>query len=121
MIILYQSGAEAIVIVHFAWIIFVVTGAFFLRRRRRWRQFHLAATGYSLGIEIFGWICPLTHLEQWFWNRAGQRAYEGAFISHYLEKIIYIKAPQWLLVGGATLVLLVTLLLYFRPCGGEKS
>jgi hypothetical protein len=112
---LYTLAAEATVVVHFAWIIFVVTGAFFLRRRRRLRLIHLASVIYSVGIEAYGWICPLTHLEQWLWQRAGREAYEGAFITYYLEKIIYLQAPQWLLVTAAVLLLTVTLCLYFWP------
>ncbi len=102
-------------LIHFAWIVFVVTGAFFLRRHRRLRLFHLAAVVYSLAIEAYGWICPLTHLEQWLWQRAGREAYEGSFITYYLEKIIYLRAPQWLLVSLAVLLLAVTLFLYFWP------
>ena len=111
----YALGAEVAVLIHFAWIVFVVTGVFFLRRRRRLRLFHLASVVYSLAIELCGWICPLTHLEQWLWQRAGRQAYEGAFITYYLEKIIYLRAPQWLLVSLAVLLLAVTLFVYFRP------
>jgi hypothetical protein len=116
---LYQVAAEVTVAVHFAWIVFVVTGAFFLRRRRRLRLVHLAAVGYSLAIELYGWICPLTYLEQWLWQRAGQRAYEGAFITHYLESLIYLEAPQWLLASLAALLLAVTLSIYLWPSANE--
>ena len=112
---LYQVGAESTVLVHFAWILFVVTGALFLRRRRRLRLVHLAAIGYSLAIEVVGWTCPLTYIERWLWQRAGHQAYEGAFISHYLESFIYLPAPRWLLVSLAALLLVVTLVLYFQP------
>jgi hypothetical protein len=111
----YGLAAQAVLLVHFAWIVFVVTGAFFLRRRARLRLIHLASVIYSVGIEVFGWICPLTHLEQALWRRAGREVYQGAFISHYLEKIIYLRAPQWLLVSLVVLVLAVTLAIYFWP------
>ncbi len=118
---LYQAGAEATVLAHFAWILFVATGALFLRRRRRLRLVHLAAVCYSLAIEAVGWICPLTVLEQWLWQRAGHRAYDGAFITHYLEELIYLQAPQWLLVGLVGLLLAVTLFLYFGPPSTGKK
>jgi len=117
---LYRVGAESTVLVHFTWIVFVVTGPLFLRRRRRLRLVHLAAVGYSLAIEVVGWICPLTYLEQWFWQRAGQQAYDGAFIAHYLERLIYLEAPQWLLAALAALLLAVTLFVYSRP-SSEKD
>jgi hypothetical protein len=113
--LLYTLGAELTILLHFAWIVFVVTGAFFLRRRGKWKFVHLAAVLYSVGIEAYGWICPLTHLEQWFWRHAGHDAYEGAFITYYLEKLIYIRAPRWLLVSLVLVLLIVTLYLYFWP------
>jgi hypothetical protein len=113
---LYTVGAQLTLLLHFAWIIFVVTGAFFLHRRRwRWRLIHLASVGYSVAIEIYGWICPLTYLEQWLLERAGRRSYEGDFVTHYVEKLIYLHAPKGLLVSLAVALLAVTLYLYFWP------
>ena len=60
MQLFFRLGGEATVLLHFAWIVFVVTGAFFLRRRRRLKWVHLAAVLYSVAIEVYGWICPLT-------------------------------------------------------------
>ncbi len=111
----YILAAEATILLHLAWILFVITGAFWLRRHPRLQLVHLLAVIYSLAIEIFLWICPLTHLEQAFWRRAGASAYEGAFLIHYLEKLIYFRAPQWLLVSLAMLLLAATVGLYFRP------
>lgn len=112
----YTVGAELTLLLHFLWIVFVVTGAFVLRRRRwRWRLVHLTAVTYSVAIEIFGWICPLTDLEQWFLRRAGRESYAGDFITHYVERLIYLRAPQWLLVSLAVLLFVVTLTLYLWP------
>jgi hypothetical protein len=118
---LFRWGAEAAVLLHFAWIVFVVTGAFFLRRRRRLRWVHLAAVLYSVAIEVYGWICPLTYLEQWFWSKAGIESYEGSFVSHYLERIIYLDVPQWVLIALAAVLLVVTLFVYFWPSGSAKD
>jgi hypothetical protein len=120
--LLYTIGAELTLLLHFAWVAFVVIGAFFLRHRRwRWRLIHLAAVCYSVALEVYGWICPLTYLEQWFLRRAGRFSYEGAFITHYLEKLIYLHAPQWLLVSLVVVLLVVTLALYFWPRNKEKQ
>ncbi len=62
MKLVYTLAAEATVLLHFAWIVFVVTGAFWLRRHPRLRRIHLLVVAYSLAIEVFRWICPLTHL-----------------------------------------------------------
>lgn len=118
---LYRLGAEAVVLLHFLWIVFVLTGAFFLYRRRRLKWVHLAAVLYSLAIEVYGWVCPLTYLEQWLWEKAGQESYEGSFVAFYLEKIIYLRAPQELLVGLVGLLLVVTLSLYLLPWGSDRA
>ncbi len=111
----YTLAAEATVLLHLAWIVFVITGAFWLRRHPRLRLIHLLAVIYSLAIEVFRWICPLTHLEQALWRRAGSSAYEGAFLIHYVENLMYFRAPQWLLVSSAMALLAVTVVFYFRP------
>jgi len=111
----FTIAAEAVVLLHLAWIVFVVTGALWLRRRRRWRTAHLVAVVYSVAIEIFRWTCPLTHLEQSLWRRAGRLAYQQAFVTHYLERLIYAPVPQWILVLLTVAVLVVTLVLYARP------
>ena len=108
-------------LLHFAWIVFVVTGAFWLRRYPRWRLVHLVAVIYSVGIEAFRWVCPLTYVEQALWERAGEQAYQGAFLTHYLEALIYAPVPQWLLVLSAILVLSVTLVLYWIPLPSRRE
>jgi len=119
--LVYTLAAEAAVLSHLAWIVFVITGAFWLRRHPRLRLVHLLAVMYSLAIEVFRWICPLTHLEQALWRRAGASAYEGAFLIHYVEKSIYFRAPQWLLVSLAALLLAVTVVFYFRPLPSQST
>ena len=42
-------------------------------------------------------VCPLTNLEQWLRGRAGQGAYEGDFIAHWLGKLLFYSAPPWCL------------------------
>lgn len=121
MKLVYTLAAEATVLLHFAWIVFVITGAFWLRRHRRLQLIHLLAVAYSLAIEVFRWICPLTHLEQALWRRAGDSAYGGAFLIHYVEKMIYFRAPQWLLVSLAALLLAVTVVFYFRPLPSRST
>jgi hypothetical protein len=82
---------------------------------------HLVAVSYSVGIEVYGWICPLTYLEQWLWTKARMDSYEGSFITYYLEKVIYLQAPQWLLVALAVVLLVVTLALYFWPTEANRE
>jgi hypothetical protein len=83
--------------VHVAWILWVLFG-WLLTRRRLWlRWVHVASLIWGVVVEVGPWPCPLTLLEQWFEVRAGEAAYHGSFIIHYLEKSIYPDVPPLLL------------------------
>lgn len=82
-------AADLVVLIHFAFILFVVLGGL-LVLKWRWVSFlHLPCVAYGALIEFCGWICPLTPLEQNLRAAAGQAGYTGGFIDHYLVKVIY--------------------------------
>ena len=68
---LYQTLATAVAIVHFAFILFVVLGGFLVLRWPILKWVHLPAALWGAMIEIGGWICPLTILENACLRRAG--------------------------------------------------
>src|SRR5580658_3196078 len=83
--------------VHVAWILWILFG-WLLTRRRLWlRWVHVASLIWGIIVEVGPWPCPLTLLEQWFEARAGEAAYHGSFIIHYLEAWIYPDVPPLLL------------------------
>jgi hypothetical protein len=85
----YQWFADLVVVVHFVFILFVVLGGFLAMRWRKLIYYHLPAVVWGVFIEFSGGICPLTPLENWFRQAAGQSGYEGGFIEQYLVPIIY--------------------------------
>lgn len=86
---LYQTLANAIVVLHFAFILFVIGGAFLVLRWPVLKWVHLPAAIWGAMIEIGGWICPLTIIENAFLRRAGAAGYDDGFIAHYLLRVIY--------------------------------
>jgi hypothetical protein len=85
----YRALADLVVVAHLAFIAFVVAGGL-LVRWRRWVAFlHLPCAVYGAAIELWGWICPLTPLENHLRRLGGERGYAGGFIEHYLIPIIY--------------------------------
>ena len=105
---IYKILADIVVVVHFLWILFLVFGSLAGVKYRPVKSIHLAGLGFSIVSQIYGWGCPLTYLEVWLRKRQGASyGYGGSFISHYLEKIIYLEVP------GAAIFALTGLLCAF--------
>ena len=62
---IYSILADITVVLHFLWILFLVFGAFPGRRYKWIKVIHIGGVIYALVIQVFGWYCPLTHLEAW--------------------------------------------------------
>jgi hypothetical protein len=85
----YNLFADAIILAHFLFIAFVMCGGLLVIRWPRIAFVHLPAALWGAAVEIFGWICPLTPLENHFRNMAGNFQYSGDFILRYLVPVIY--------------------------------
>ena len=85
----YHQFADLVLVVHFAFLAFVVAGGAFVLRWPRVAWAHVPAVIWGVLIEFFGWICPLTPLEIALRHRAGEAAYTGGFIAHYVMRVIY--------------------------------
>lgn len=101
-------AADAVLLLHFAFILFVVFGGLLVLRRPRIAWVHLPAALWGAWVEFSGRICPLTPLENALRRAAGEAAYEGDFIARYLLPLIYpgdlTRPVQWAL-GGLVLLL----------------
>lgn len=100
--------ADALVLVHLAFIAFVVAGAWLLFRWPRLVWLHLPAVAWGAYVEFSGAICPLTPLENVLRARAGESGYEGGFIAHYILPLMYPAGltPQVQLALGTAVVVL---------------
>ena len=87
---MYGFLADLVMVLHFAFILMVVFGGILALRWQRFALLHLPAVLWALFLEFKpGTLCPLTPLEQSLRLRAGESAYRGGFIEHYLGSIIY--------------------------------
>ncbi len=86
---LYQALADAVLVLHLLFILFVVGGGFLLLRWPKLVWVHLPAALWGAAISFAGWICPLTPLENALRRAAGDVGYGGGFIEHYLLPAIY--------------------------------
>jgi hypothetical protein len=117
---LYQFAAATVLVLHLAFILFVLLGAA-LTVWWRWMPIvHLPAAVWGIFVEITGRICPLTYLENYLRVKSGQSGYADSFIEHYLLAIIYpaglTRRAQFALAGALVIVNVVIYgrLLYSR-------
>ena len=110
---LFRLAADAIVLLHLAFVVFVALGGLLALRWRRVAWAHVPAALWGVGIELGGWICPLTPLENHLRQRGGAAAYEGDFIARYVVPVLYPAGltRHWQLGLGA-LALGINLLVY---------
>lgn len=123
----YGLLAEAVVLLHFGFVLFVVFGGLLALRWRRAVWLHLPAAAWGALIEFTGWICPLTPLEHWLRRQGGQAGYQGGFVEHYILPVLYphsltrtIQLILGLLVVGINL-LIYSILWRRRQAGATAS
>ena len=110
---LFRLLADVVVVVHLAFIAFVLLGGLLVMRWRKVAWVHLPIAAYGAAIEIWRWICPLTPLENELRHRGGEAGYAGGFVPHYVLPVLYpAKLPPaapWVLAG---IVLVLNIGLY---------
>ncbi|HZM00542.1 MAG TPA: DUF2784 domain-containing protein [Planctomycetota bacterium] len=84
-----RALADAVVVVHFAFVAFVVCGGFLALAWPRLAWIHVPVALWGAAIEFGGWICPLTPLENRLRQAAGEAGYSGGFVEHYLLPTLY--------------------------------
>jgi len=120
----YQLLADAVLLLHFGVVLFVVGGlaAVVVGNRRGWRWVngwafrgaHLAAIGFVVVQAWWGQTCPLTVLESWLRVRAGASAYDTSFVEHWVQRLLYYQAPAWVFVVAYTAFAALVLLAWWR-------
>ena len=105
--------ADVIVLLHLAFILFVAVGGLFVLRWPRVAWVHVPAVVWGALIELAGWICPLTPLENRLRAAAGDVAYSGGFIDRYIMPIVYPAGlTRGMQLGLAAAVVIVNLIFY---------
>lgn len=111
----YLLLADLVLLLHACFVLFVLAGGLAVLRWRRIVWLHLPAALWGVAIEMGGWICPLTYLENHLRRLGGGAGYNVTFIERYLEPLLYplglTRHTQ--LVFGLT-ALLVNLAVYVR-------
>jgi uncharacterized protein DUF2784 len=87
--VLYRLLADLVLVLHLGFILFVALGGILVRWRRPAAFVHLPCAAYGAAIELWGWTCPLTPLENRLRGLGGEPGYTGGFIEHYLVPLVY--------------------------------
>ena len=86
---MYSLVADLLLIAHLAFILFVTLGGLLAIRWPATAWIHLPAAAWGVAVEVFGWLCPLTPLEDTFRRLAGEAALGGDFIARTLLPVVY--------------------------------
>ena len=121
----YRILADLLVVVHAAFVAFVVAGGLLALRRPWIAAIHLPAAAWGALVELTGWICPLTPWENALRARAGETGYAGGFIEHHLVPLLYpvgLTASVQIMLGMAVIVLNLAIygLVWYRHRRGGR-
>jgi len=109
----YRLLADLVLLLHAAFVIFVMLGGLLALRWPRAAWVHLPIVAWGAGIEFLGGICPLTPLESHWRRLAGEQGYTGGFVEHYVFAALYPEGlTREIQLGLGLLVLVVNVLIY---------
>jgi len=109
----YHALSNLVLIAHLAFVLFVVLGGFLVLKWKSLAWIHVPAFLWGALIELAGWVCPLTPLENWLREKDGGLVYRTGFIEHYILPLLYpATLPRSSQIFLGLLVLSVNLGLY---------
>lgn len=85
----FRVLADVLVLLHLAFVLFVVFGGILVLRRPWWARIHLPVAVWGALVELAGWVCPLTPLEVRLRVLGGEAGYAGGFVENYLIPLLY--------------------------------
>jgi hypothetical protein len=119
--IVYSALATAVLFVHALFIAWVLFGALFTRSRNILRWLHILSLIWGVLTELLPWPCPLTLLENWLEQKAGVEPYQGGFLLHYIDKLVYPDVSATALTVAGVTVCGFNLVLYGRQAWRIRS
>jgi len=108
----YSALATAVLFLHALFILWVVFVAFLTRSRPILRWLHIGSLLWGILTETLPWRCPLTLLEDWLESRAGIEPYQGGFLLHHLDKLVYPEISASVLTAAGLIICALNLAFY---------
>jgi hypothetical protein len=110
----YSGLAVCVLFLHMLFILWVVLGALLTLSRPILRWLHIISLVWGILTELLPWPCPLTVLENWLEAKAGVQPYQGGFLLHYLDKVVYPDISASALTVAGVLVCVLNFAVYGR-------
>lgn len=110
----YSALAVFVLGLHALFILWVIFGAFVTRSRPVLQWLHIASLAWGILTELMPWPCPLTLLENWLEAKAGVQPYQGGFLLHYMDKLVYPDISATILTVAGVIVCVFNLMVYGR-------
>ena len=110
----YSALATSVLFLHALFILWVVSGALLTRSRPILRWLHVGSLVWGILTELLPWPCPLTLLENWLEGKAGVEPYQGGFLLHYLDKLVYPDISPTVLTVAGVIICTLNLAFYGR-------
>ena len=85
----YQALSNIVLLSHLAFVLFVVLGGFLVLKWKSLAWLHVPAFLWGALIELAGWVCPLTPLENWLREKGSGLVYRTDFIEHHILSLLY--------------------------------
>ncbi len=103
---LFPFLADAVVIIHLWFVTFALLGGFLMIWWNRIAWIHIPAVLWAATVELMGWTCPLTPLENWLRTKGGLPGYGSSFVEEYIVPLLYpggLTRRTQLILGAAVL------------------
>jgi len=104
----YSWLADLTLCMHAGFVLFVIFGGLLVLKWRWIAWLHLPAAAWGAVVEFSGWVCPLTPLENWLREQAGETGYRSDFVAYYLLPVLYpddLTRDLQLMLGTAVLAI----------------
>jgi uncharacterized protein DUF2784 len=111
---LYSGLATFVLFLHALFILWVVFAALVTHSRKILRWLHIASLVWGILTELLPWPCPLTVLENWLEAKSGVEPYQGGFLLHYLDKLVYPDVSVTVLTIAGGIICALNLAFYRR-------
>jgi hypothetical protein len=104
--VINRYAANLVLLFHFAFVAVAVFGGLGVLISPMWAWVHVPIVAWSSVVNLAGWTCPLTPLENRLRAEANGTGYDGGFVQHYIGPLVYPNGMprRFELIAGVAIV-----------------